>query len=129
MKYILLIFIFGFGACFLTSCATEVEEEEAEAVVNRDKLVARVSSVNVAANYVLIQRYGRLDVPENSVLYTLGSGGGGGGAASIKITGERLGQFLAADIVSGVLNVGDAVYLRVFDEVGGSDSQESLISR
>lgn len=123
MKYYLLVFSLGLVSCFLASCASQVEAEKAEDEVKFDKLVARVSSVNVEANYVLIQRYGRLVVPENSILYTLGSGGARGGAASIKVTGERLGQFLAADIVSGELNVGDAVYLRIFDEADASDSQ------
>ena len=113
------------GIFFLSSCAGSkpVEVDDVDEP-QRDKLVARVSSVNLAANYVLIQRFGRLDVPEDSILYTLGSHAAeDNNAASIKVTGERLGQFLAADIMSGELTVGDAVYLRTFEEEGVSDSQ------
>jgi len=111
--------------CFLSACAgsrPEVEEKVEES--QRDRMVARVASVNLAANYVLIQRFGRLVIPEGSILYTLGSNARvDNNAASIKVTGERLGQFLAADIVSGELVVGNAVYLRTFEKEGDSDSQ------
>jgi hypothetical protein len=106
------------GVCFLSSCvgSKTVEVEKVEQA-QRDKLVARVASVNVVANYVLIQRFGRLVIPEDSILYTLGSNAReDNNAASIKVTGERLGQFLAADITSGTLVVGDAVYLRTFEQ-------------
>ncbi|MFT5633541.1 MAG: TM2 domain-containing membrane protein YozV [Rubritalea sp.] len=106
------------GVCFLSSCVVSktVEVEKVEQA-QRDKLVARVASVNVVANYVLIQRFGRLVIPEDSMLYTLGSNAReDNNTASIKVTGERLGQFLAADITSGTLVVGDAVYLRTFEQ-------------
>lgn len=113
------------GVCFLNSCANSqpVEVKEVEDI-QLDKMVARVASVNRTANYVLIQRFGRLVVPEDSILYTLGSSAtGANSAASIKVTGERLGQFLAADIMSGNLVVGDAVYLRIFEKEKEYDNQ------
>ncbi|MGJ8657302.1 MAG: hypothetical protein ACSHX6_12710 [Akkermansiaceae bacterium] len=118
------------GMLFLSSCAgnklVEVEEQEE---IQPDRMVARVSSVNEAAEYVLIQRFGRLVIPEDSILYTLDSSmGGSNTTASIKLTGEKLGQFLAADIISGELIVGDAVYLRTFEKMGATDSQETLIN-
>ncbi len=120
MNNLVITIITLFGSCLLYSCAGEkpvVEEKIDEPEL--DKLVARVASVNKEANYVLIQRYGKLVVPEDSVLYTLGVDGH---AASIKVTGERLGQFLAADIVSGELIVGDAVYLRNLEKKANTDS-------
>ena len=112
------------GLMLLNSCAgTEPVEEEKKEVVQPDRMVARVSSVNKEAKYVLIQRFGRLVIPEDSVLYTLGSHAAeDNNAASIKVTGERLGQFLAADIISGELNVGDTVYLRTFEKKALPDS-------
>ena len=95
---------------------------EDEVKVVPDKLVARVSSVNSASGYVLIQKLGRLVIPEDAILYTLGSEGNEMSVASIKVTGEKLGQFLAADIITGKLIVGDAVYLRIFEKESDLDS-------
>jgi hypothetical protein len=112
------------SVCYLNSCASNPVEEEVVDEPQRDRMVARVASVNTTANYVLIQRFGRLVIPEDSILYTLGSSGSDDhSAASIKVTGERLGQFLAADIISGKLEVGDAVYLRTFEISAFSDGQ------
>ncbi len=113
------------GIFFLSSCAGSKPVEVEKVEPQRDRMVARVASVNIAANYVLIQRLGRLVVPEDSILYTLGTNTaeGNNSPASIKVTGERLGQFLAADIMSGKLVVGDAVYLRTFEKENASDSQ------
>lgn len=125
MNKILSVLVIFIGVCFLSACAGSkpvVEEKVDEPL--RDKMVGRVASVNVEAKYVLIQRFGRLDIPDDSILYTLGSSAGGEeNVAGIKVTGERLGQFLAADIISGELKVGDAVYLRILETKTSSDLQ------
>ena len=128
MKQVLLSLVAVTWAVCCCSCAENVPLEEVkekkEIEPQRDKMVARVASVNKAANYVLIQRFGRLVVPENAILYTLGIHSvEDNSAASIKVTGERLGQFLAADILSGELAVGDAVYLRTFEEGDVANNQ------
>lgn len=119
MKDLILTLAASAMICLLQSCANNkpVEEVKVEEEEKVDKLVARVSSVNLSANYVLIQRYGQLVVPDDSILYTLNSTAGQGKGANIKLTGEKLGQFLAADIVSGQIKVGDSVYLRDLTEV------------
>ena len=103
------LFVLTFQSC-ANHKPVEVEAEEPKEQL--DKLVARVSSVNRSAEYVLIQRYGRLVIPEDSIVYTLNDSTTENQASSLKITGEKLGQFIAADIVSGNPVVGDAVYLR-----------------
>ena len=114
MKHLILTLMACVPVLILQSCANHelVEEKVEEPEEKLDKLVARVSSVNKGAEYVLIQRYGRLEIPEDSIVYTLNNSAGQEQASSLKITGERLGQFLAADIMSGDPAVGDAVYLR-----------------
>lgn len=107
---------------FLASCARPVGE--AVEVVRTDRLVARVASVHKEQGYALIQRYGRLNLGDDSILYTLSVDGV---TSSLKVTGEKLGQFVAVDIVSGGLNIGDAVYLRDLAEEGDLDSKSSLI--
>jgi len=109
-------------APLLSSCAKPVEKP-AEEVVKSDKLVARVASIHKEEGYALIQRYGRLKLGDNAILYTLSVDGK---TANLKVTGERLGQFVAVDIMSGELNIGDAVYLRDLTEKGEIDNKAEL---
>ncbi len=96
----------------MMSCSSSPPETPQEEV-KVDKLVARVASVNAAEKYALIQRYGKLNVEDNELLYTMGMEGK---TASLKVTGERLGQHIAVDIVSGELSIGDAVFLRSLEK-------------
>ena len=106
---------------FLASCAKPAVEEVE--VVKTDKLVARVASVHAEEGYALIQRYGRLNLGDDAILYTLSVDGV---TSSLKVTGEKLGQFVAVDIVSGELNIGDAVYLRDLSEEGDLKSKDII---
>lgn len=96
-------------------------EEKEKKLDLPDQLVARVSSVYEEEGYALIQRYGRLEIPEAAILYSLGLGGK---VANLKATGEKLGQFIAVDILSGELEVGDGVYLRKFDKKSSEYDQD-----
>ena len=98
--------------CVVIGCADTTPPPKAEKTKQPDQLVARVASVYKAENYALIQRYGQLSLANDSILYSRGANGK---SANLKVTGERLGQFLAADILSGDLDIGDAVYLRIFE--------------
>ncbi len=98
--------------CVVGGCADTAPPPKAEKTKQPDQLVARVASVYKAENYALIQRYGQLSLANDSILYSRGANGK---SANLKVTGERLGQFLAADILSGDLDIGDAVYLRIFE--------------
>lgn len=146
MKHLILAITASVVVCTFQSCANNkpVEKKVEEPEEKVDKLVARVSSVNRRGEYVLIQRYGRLIIPEDSILYGLSSkpviraGEGSEGtraradgaeqeqASSLKLTGEKLGQFLAADIVSGNPKVGDAVYLRDLEDNTASKPIQKL---
>ena len=144
MKHLILAVTVSVVVCTVQSCANNkpVEKKVEEPKEKVDKLVARVSSVNRRGEYVLIQRYGRLIIPEDSILYGLSSkpviraGEGSEGtradgaekeqASSLKLTGEKLGQFLAADIVSGNPKVGDAVYLRDLEDNTASKPIQKL---
>jgi hypothetical protein len=72
-------------------------------------LVGRVASVPAAKEFVLIQSYGAWSVPAGEPVFTAGDGGRSG---NLLPTGERLGQFVAADLRSGEVLVGDPVYFR-----------------
>jgi len=71
------------------------------------ELVGRIASIPADKRFVLIQSYGKWNITSNT---TLTSRGPDNRSANLLVTGERLGQFAAADIKSGTLAVGDAVY-------------------
>lgn len=95
-------------ALFLNSCADKpaatppiTEKKE------QSQLVGRIASIHRDHNYVLIQSYGPWSVQSGAILATSGTDGR---AANLKVTGEKTGQFAAADIQSGTLEIGDSVY-------------------
>lgn len=70
-------------------------------------LIGRIASVPRAQGFVLIQSYGPWRSGIGTILTTRGPGQR---SANLRVTGESLGQFAAADIQSGHVEVGDAVY-------------------
>jgi hypothetical protein len=105
----------------LASCSLfEDEKKEVTKETSRPKLVGRVASTPSGADFVLIEAYGPWKVPEGGMLSGLGTEGR---TSNLAVTGEKSGQFLAADIRSGVAKVGDSVYYR---PVAGSE--EALAS-
>ncbi len=94
------------------ACVPPVDEEVFVVEEPKDRLVARVASIHLKEGYTLMQRYGRLKVGDSAILYSMSASGE---VANLKVTGERLGQFLAADIISGTPSIGDAIYLRNID--------------
>ena len=94
---------------FLSACAekpeiTPTEKADAE---SRPRLVGRIASIPANREFVLIQAYGRWTVETGSILTTQGPEGR---AANLLATGEKLGQYAAADIRTGTLEIGDGVY-------------------
>jgi hypothetical protein len=93
---------------FLSSCAdkpaaTPPEKPKKDQI----RLVGRIASVHKNPDFALIQSYGTWTVPTGAILATSGTDGR---AANLKVTGEKTGQFAAADIQSGTLEIGDSVY-------------------
>ncbi len=100
-----------FPAFFLTSCASDDEPKPIDktGTMLPTKLVGRVASIPADRKFILIQSYGQWTVPAGSILTTEGPESR---TANLLVTGEVSGQYAAADIQSGVLEVGDAVYSR-----------------
>lgn len=88
----------------LAACAKEPEDTPTEP---KPRLVGRIASIPAGRDFVLIQAYGKWTVETGSVLTTQGADGR---AANLLSTGEKLGQYAAADIRTGTLEVGDGVY-------------------
>ena len=72
------------------------------------RLSGRIYKVNMTEGYVLIRRYGPWLVGDDELVESRGEGR----TANLLPSGERLGEHVAADIRSGVAEVGDGVYIR-----------------
>ena len=103
-----LILMMGLPSCATTKSA-KPEEKPKKTEVTAPRLVGRIASIPAGQKFVLIQSYGKWEVPASSILTTSGSDER---VANLLATGENLGQYAAADIQSGSVEVGDAVYFR-----------------
>lgn len=83
------------------------KEEAKKPVVEAPKLVGRIASIPADKRFVLIQSYGKWVVESGRILTTRGPDER---TANLRVTGETLGEFTAADLQSGSVGVGDAVY-------------------
>lgn len=83
--------------------ANEMSEKPTEG----PQLVGRIASLPSDKRFVLIQSYGKWLVETGRVLTTRGPGDR---TANLLVTGESLGDFAAADVQSGQVEVGDGVY-------------------
>jgi len=83
------------------------DEEKPKAQVEGPKLVGRIASIPADRRFVLIQSYGKWTIESDRILTTRGPADR---TANLKTTGEALGEFAAADLQAGTVEVGDAVY-------------------
>ena len=97
------------GLALVAACAKKPDKEPVEKK-ETPRLVGRVASIPSDRKFILIQSYGKWDVATGAILTTRGPEGR---AANLRTTGEKLGQFAAADIQSGTLEIGDGVYSTV----------------
>ena len=120
MRMLLLLALAGLSS----SCSLFKDEEEKPAESpTKPSLVGRVASVQEGSGFVLIESYGPWRVPDGGLLSGIGSEGR---TSNLVATGEKLGQFSAADIRSGVAKVGDSVYYRpIKEDKGGGDHVET----
>jgi hypothetical protein len=93
----------------LSACAEKPVERAKERTDDqtRPQLVGRIASIPADRKFVLILSYGSWSIATGSILTTRGLEGR---AANLLATGEKLGQYAAADIQSGTLELGDGVY-------------------
>jgi hypothetical protein len=99
-------FVIACATISLFSCANELKEENKPAST-APQLVGRIASAPPGRSFVLIQSYGPWTQPPGTVLTTRGENDR---TANLRFSGETLGQFSAADIQSGTVVKGDAVY-------------------
>ena len=83
----------------------EEEMEEKETLL----LIARVQSRPGDKDFVLLEALSKWTLDDGVHLYVYGENGR---TATLVTSGERLGQFVAADVKAGKVEIGDAVYHR-----------------
>ncbi len=99
----------GLGACAATKPAKKEQKPETSAKPKPEapKIVGRIASIPADKRFVLIQSYGKWTVEVGTVLTTRGPDER---SANLRVTGESMGEFAAADLQSGQIEVGDGVY-------------------
>lgn len=97
----------------LISCSKEKDEEppaiktgEEKKIIPKRNIIGRIASVSQSKEFVLIQKFGPGKLPENRIYQARGPEGR---AASLRLSGERIRDFYAADIVNGTVEKGDSV--------------------
>jgi hypothetical protein len=105
-------FVLQLVACLcFSSCASDETakpaEEATKSVEEGPKLVGRIASIPADKRFVLIQSYGKWEMEAGAILTTRGPEDR---TANLRTTGEKLGEFAAADLQSGMVKQGDAVY-------------------
>lgn len=113
----LLIFL-GSSCAWLRNDADKPQEMKEEEQL---RLVARVQSRPGQKDFVLLEAFGKWTLEVGSTLYVYGSNGR---TATLVTSGEKLGQYVAADISAGQVELGDAVYERVKVRVPVSGAAE-----
>ena len=102
----------------LPACSLfEKEKEMLEEDPTKPRLVGRVAQIPSGGGFVLVESYGSWKVPDGGLLSGLGTEGR---TSNLVATGEKLGQFAAADIRSGVAKIGDPVYYRPVADSGNT---------
>jgi len=95
----------------LSSCSWFKKKPEAappkEKTAPQNRLIGRIASVSTDKTFVLIQSYGPWDIETGGILTTRGPDER---VSNLRCTGEKLGQFAAADIQAGNPQPGDAVF-------------------
>jgi hypothetical protein len=97
-------------------------------IVEGPKLIGIIASTPADQRFVLIQSYGKWSIEVGRILVTRGSDQR---SANLRVTGESLGEFAAADVQSGLIQVGDAVYTQDFIKLPTDDaalSESSITS-
>jgi hypothetical protein len=104
------IAVLALSACAaFKSAKPEPAKETPKPKAETPQLVGRIASIPADKRFVLIQSYGSWNIETGTILTTRGPDER---SANLLVTGESLGQFAAADLQSGPVEVGDAVYSR-----------------
>jgi len=96
---------FGLSSCSFLH--PEKKKDDKKEKKPQSKLVGRIASVSSDQKFVMIQSYGQWEVTAGSILTTQGPNER---VSNLRCSGEKLGQYAAADIQAGLPATGDAVF-------------------
>lgn len=99
--------VFTLPSCGLFHSKKTESTKKPEEKKPETALVGRIASVSADKTFVLIQSYGAWEVDAGGILTTRGPDAR---VANLRCTGEKLGQFVAADIQAGDPRPGDGVF-------------------
>jgi hypothetical protein len=105
-------------ALLMASCSLFGKKPVKKKEDDTPKLVGRVASLPVGGGYALVETYGRWQVPTGGLLTSAGENR----AATLVASGEKVERFAAADIKSGTLEPGDAVFYRPIKDSDDEDA-------
>lgn len=105
VRLLALCTLFSTTSCSIFSKKPELDTKEEPPQAPR--LVGRIASIPADRRFVLIQSYGTWNIETGSILTSQGPDER---SANLLITGEKLGQFAAADLQSGQVEIGDGVF-------------------
>jgi len=115
MKFLMMLWICALALAALPACSL-FHSGKSHAPKAKDpppseapQLIGRIASIPADKRFVLIQSYNSGKIEAGRILTTRGPEER---SANLLTTGESLGQFAAADLQSGRVEVGDAVYSR-----------------
>jgi hypothetical protein len=110
VKFLVLLclpaFALALPACSLFK-SNKPDSAENKPAAEGPELIGRIASIPADKHFVLIQSYGSWNIEAGTILTTRGLEER---TSNLLVTGEKLGQFAAADIQSGSVEIGDAVY-------------------
>jgi hypothetical protein len=111
MKFLMILCLCAIASAGLPSCGLlkffKTHDPKAAAPSEAPQLIGRIASIPADKRFVLIQSYDHSKLQAGTLLTTRGDPDR---SANLRITGEALGPFTAADLQSGLVEVGDAVY-------------------
>lgn len=110
------------GSFVLLACGVGEHEEREAVSKTAPRLVGRIASVHATEGFALVEGFGSLKLVAGLLL---SSRGDEERTATLVVSGERLGRFAAADLKSGDVAVGDAVYARPIVSEGPSTDLEA----
>ena len=117
MKFLLLI------SLFLVSCGNKTSPDELkkrkDIASSNQIIVGRIASVSRRGKFVLIQKLGTGTLPKGFIYQSRGPDGR---TASLRLSGERIRDFFAADLLSGKTEKGNAVI--AYQYPGGRQTTE-----
>jgi hypothetical protein len=93
---------------FLSACSASRQKPKITMGNQDERLAGRVEKVIEKSDFVLIRKYGKWSVLDGETVFSKGLAR----TANLLPTGEELGEHVAADIRSGTVEAGDAVYIR-----------------